>query len=43
MRVTDIRKNKEGYELNLNALIYSELLMSNVSFLITNQICRVLP
>ena len=30
-------------ELNLNTLIYSELLMSNVSFLVTNQICRVLP
>ena len=39
----EVRKNKEGYELKLNALIYSELLMSNVSFLVTNQICRVLP
>ena len=39
----EVRKNKEGYELNLNALIYSELLMSNVIFLVTNQICRVLP
>ena len=39
----EVRKNKEGYELNLNALIYSELLMSNVRFLVTNQICRVLP
>lgn len=29
----EVRKNKEGYELNLNALIYSELLMSNVRFL----------
>ena len=38
----EVRKNKEGYELNLNALIYSELLMSNVRFLVTNQICRVL-
>jgi len=38
-----VRKNEEGYELNLNALIYSELLMSNVRFLVTNQICRVLP
>lgn len=28
----EVRKNEEGYELNLNALIYSELLMSNVSF-----------
>ena len=39
----EVRKNKEGYELNLNALIYSELLMSNVRFLVTNQIsvfCR---
>lgn len=33
----EVRKNKEGYELNLNALIYSELLMSNVRFLVTNQ------
>lgn len=39
----EVRKNKEGYELNLNALIYSELLMNNVSFLVTNQICCVLP
>lgn len=38
-----VRKNEEGCELNLNALIYSELLMSNVSFWVTNQICRVLP
>ena len=38
----EVRKNKEGYELNLNALIYSELLMSNVSFLVTNQFCRIL-
>ena len=38
-----VRKNKEGYELNLNTLIYSELLMSNVKFWVTNQICRVLP
>ena len=30
----EVRKNKEGYELNLNTLIYSELLMSNVSFLL---------
>ena len=36
----EVQKNKEGYELNLNALIYSELLMSNVRFLVTNQICR---
>ena len=28
----EVRKNKEGYELNFNTLIYSELLMSNVSF-----------
>lgn len=34
----EVRKNKEGYELNLNALIYSELLMSNVRFLVTSQI-----
>ena len=39
----EVRKNKEGYELNLNTLIYSELLMSNVRFLVTNKICRVLP
>ena len=39
----EVRKNKEGYEFNLNTLIYSELLMSNVSFLVTNQFCRVLP
>lgn len=39
----EVRKNKEGYELNLNTLIYSELLMNNVSFLVTNQFCRVLP
>lgn len=38
----EVRKNEEGYELNLNTLIYSELLMSNVSFLVTNQFCRVL-
>ena len=39
----EVRKNEEGYELNLNTLIYSELLMNNVSFLVTNQFCRVLP
>lgn len=39
----EVRKNEEGYELNLNALIYSELLMNNVSFFVMNQICRVLP
>ena len=39
----EVRKNEEGYELNFNTLIYSELLMSNVRFLVTNQICRVLP
>lgn len=39
----EVWENEEGYELNLNTLIYSELLMSNVRFLITNQICRVLP
>ena len=39
----EVWKHEEGYELNLNTLIYSELLMSNVRFLITNQICRVLP
>ena len=38
-----VRKNEEGYELNFNTLIYSKLLMSNVRFLVTNQICRVLP
>lgn len=43
MRNVKVRKNEEGYELNLNTLIYSELLMSNVRFLATNQICRVLP
>ena len=37
----EVRKNEEGYELNLNALIYSELLVSNVRFLVTNQICRI--
>ena len=30
----EVRKNEEGYELNFNTLIYSELLMSNVSFLV---------
>ena len=39
----EVRKNEEGYELNLNALIYSELLMSNARFFVTNQICHVLP
>ena len=39
----EVRKNEEGYELNLNTLIYRELLMSNVRFLVTNQICHVLP
>ena len=39
----EVRKNEEGYGLNFKALIYSELLMSNVRFLVTNQICRVLP
>ena len=39
----EVRKNKEGYELKFKTLIYSELLMNNVSFLVTNQICRVLP
>ena len=43
MRNVKVRKNEEGYELNLNTLIYSELLMSNVRFLVTNQFCRVLP
>ena len=43
MRNIEVRKNEEGYELNLNTLIYSELLMSNVRFLVTNQFCRVLP
>lgn len=39
----EVRKNEEGYESKFKTLIYSELLMSNVSFLVTNQICRVLP
>ena len=39
----EVRKNEESYELNLNTLIYNELLISNVSFLVTNQICGVLP
>ncbi len=39
----EVRKNEEGYELKFKTLIYSELLISNVSFLVTNQICRVLP
>ena len=39
----EVRKNEKGYELSFNTLIYSELLMSNVSFWVTNQICRVLP
>ena len=39
----EVRKNEEGYELNLNTLIYSEFLMSNVRFWVTNQISRVLP
>ena len=39
----EVRKNKEDYELNLNTLIYSELLMSNVSFFVTNQFGRILP
>ena len=43
MGKVEVRKNKEGYELNFNILIYSELLMNNVSFWVTNQICRVLP
>ena len=34
MENVEVRKNKEGYELNLNTLIYSELLMGNVSFLV---------
>ena len=43
MENVEVRKNKEGYELNLNILIYSELLMSNLSCLVTNQISRFLP
>ena len=39
----EVRKNEEGYELKFKTLIYSELLMNNVRFLVTNQICRVLP
>ena len=42
MRNVKVRKNEEGYELKIKTLIYSELLMSNVSFLVTNQICRVI-
>ena len=42
MGKVEVRKNKEGYELIFNILIYSELLMNNVSFWVTNQICRVL-
>ena len=38
----EVRKNKEGYELNFKTLIYSELLMSNVRFLVTNKNCGVL-
>lgn len=41
----EVRKNKEGYELNLNALIYSELLMKIQSLGITKQAielcCRI--
>ncbi len=43
MENVKVRKNEEGYGLNFNTLIYSELLMSNVRFLVTNQICGVLP
>ena len=43
MGYVEVRKNEEGYELNLNTLIYNELLISNVRFLVTNQICRILP
>lgn len=39
----EVQKNEEGYEWCLNVLIVSELLMSNVRFLVTNQKCRVLP
>lgn len=39
----EVRKNEEGYDLKFKTLIYSELLMSNVRFLVTNQICGVLP
>ena len=39
----EVRKNEEGYELKFKTLIYSELQMSNVRFLVTNQICGVLP
>lgn len=30
----EVRKNEEGYELNLNALIYSELLMRKQTVLL---------
>ena len=43
MRNVKVRKNEEGYEWSLNVLIVSELLMSNVKFLVTNNICGVLP
>ncbi len=38
-----VRKNEEGYDWRLNTLIVSELLMSNVRFLVTNQNCGILP
>lgn len=43
MRNVEVQKNEEGYKWYLNVLIVNELLMSNVSFLVTNQFCRVLP
>ena len=43
MGYVEVRKNEEGYEWSLNVLIVSELLMSNVRFLVTNKNCGVLP
>ena len=37
-----VRKNEEGYGWCLKALMDSELLMSNVRFLVMNQNCGVL-
>ncbi len=43
MMNVEVRKNEESYEWEINTLIYNELLMSNVRFLVTNQNCGVLP
>ena len=41
-----VRKNEEGYELNLNALIYSELLMRKIIIMMavmkTSHICHLI-